>query len=49
MNSRSTLLLEHHLKELNPYAQLLPAQYRKMAVNSATFLLFEGVDHPGYS
>ena len=42
MNSRSTLLLEHHLKELK-----LPSffrEYGKMAAQCAA----EGVDHPGY-
>ena len=42
MNSRSTLLLEHHLKELE-----LPSffrEYGKMAAQCAA----EGVDHPGY-
>ena len=42
MNSRSTLLLEHHLKELK-----LPGflrEYGKMAAQCAA----EGVDHPGY-
>ena len=42
MNSRSTLLLEHHLKELK-----LPSflrEYDKMAAQSAA----EGVDHPQY-
>ena len=42
MNSRSTLLLEHHLKELK-----LPSflrEYGKMAAQSAA----EGVDHPQY-
>ena len=42
MNSRSTLLLEHHLKELR-----LPSflrEYGKMAAQCAA----EGVDHPGY-
>ncbi len=42
MNSRSTLLLEHHLKELK-----LPSflrEYGKMAAQCAA----EGVDHPQY-
>ena len=42
MNSRSTLLLEHHLKELK-----LPSflrEYGKMAAQSAA----EGLDHPQY-
>ena len=42
MNDRSTLLLEHHLKELK-----LPSflrEYGKMAAQCAA----EGVDHPGY-
>ena len=42
MNDRSTLLLEHHLKELK-----LPSflrEYGKMAVQCAS----EGVDHPQY-
>ena len=42
MNSRSTLLLENHLKELK-----LPSflrEYGKMAAQCAA----EGVDHPGY-
>ena len=42
MSDRSTLLLEHHLKELN-----LPSflrEYGKMAAQCAA----EGVDHPGY-
>ena len=42
MNNRSTLLLEHHLKELK-----LPSflrEYGKMAAQCAA----EGVDHPGY-
>ena len=42
MNSKSTLLLEHHLKELK-----LPSflrEYRKMAARCAA----EGVDHPEY-
>ena len=42
MSDRSTLLLEHHLKELK-----LPnflREYGKMAAQCAT----EGVDHPGY-
>ena len=42
MNSRSTLLLEHHLKELK-----LPSflrEYDKMAAQCAA----EGVDHPRY-
>ena len=42
MNDRSTLLLEHHLKELK-----LPSflrEYGKMASQCAA----EGVDHPGY-
>ena len=42
MNSRSTLLLEHHLKELK-----LPSflkEYGKMAAQCAA----EGVDHPSY-
>ena len=42
MNSRSTLLLEHHLKELR-----LPSflrEYGKTAAQCAA----EGVDHPGY-
>ena len=42
MNNRSTLLLEHHLKELK-----LPSflrEYGKMASQCAA----EGVDHPGY-
>ena len=42
MNSKSTLLLEHHLKELK-----LPSflrEYRKMASRCAA----EGVDHPEY-
>ena len=42
MNHRSTLLLEHHLKELR-----LPTflrEYRKMAALCAA----EGVDHPQY-
>ena len=42
MNDRSTLLLEHHLKELK-----LPSflrEYEKMAVQCAS----EGVDHPQY-
>ena len=42
MNRRSTLLLEHHLKELK-----LPSflrEYGKMAAQCAA----EGVDHPGY-
>ena len=42
MNSRSTLLLEHHLKELR-----LPTflrEYGKMAAQCAA----EGVDHPQY-
>ena len=42
MNSRPTLLLEHHLKELK-----LPSffrEYGKMAAQCAA----EGVDHPGY-
>ena len=41
MNDRSTLLLEHHLKELK-----LPSflrEYGKMAAQCAA----EGVDHPG--
>ena len=42
MNDRSTLLLEHHLKELK-----LPSflrEYGKMAAQCAA----EGVDHPQY-
>ena len=42
MNDRSTLLLEHHLKELK-----LPSflrEYGKMAAQCSS----EGVDHPGY-
>ena len=42
MNDRSTLLLEHHLKELK-----LPSflrEYEKMAAQCAS----EGVDHPQY-
>ena len=42
MNDRSTLLLEHHLKELK-----LPSflrEYGKMATQCAA----EGVDHPQY-
>ena len=42
MNQRSTLLLEHHLKELK-----LPSflrEYGKMATQCAA----EGVDHPQY-
>ena len=42
MNSKPTLLLEHHLKELR-----LPTflrEYRKLAVQCAA----EGVDHPDY-
>ena len=42
MSDRSTLLLEHHLKELK-----LPTflrEYGKMAAQCAA----EGVDHPGY-
>ena len=42
MNQRSTLLLEHHLKELK-----LPSflrEYGKMAAQCAA----EGVDHPSY-
>ena len=42
MSDRSTLLLEHHLKELK-----LPSflrEYEKMAVQCAS----EGVDHPQY-
>ena len=42
MSDRSTLLLEHHLKELK-----LPTflrEYGKMAARCAA----EGVDHPGY-
>ena len=42
MNDRSTLLLEHHLKELK-----LPSflrEYGRMAAQSAA----EGVDHPQY-
>ena len=42
MNARSTLLLEHHLKELK-----LPSflrEYGKMAAQCAA----EGVDHPQY-
>ena len=42
MNDRSTLLLEHHLKELK-----LPSflrEYGKMAAQCAS----EGVDHPQY-
>ena len=42
MNDRSTLLLEHHLKELK-----LPSflrEYEKMAVQCAS----EGIDHPQY-
>ena len=42
MSQRSTLLLEHHLKELK-----LPSflrEYGKMAAQCAA----QGVDHPGY-
>ncbi len=42
MNQRSTLLLEHHLKELK-----LPSflrEYGKMAAQCAA----EGLDHPQY-
>ncbi len=42
MNSRSTLLLEHHLKELKPPSFF--REYGKMAAQCAA----EGVDHPGY-
>ena len=45
MNSRSTLLLEHHLKELKELK--LPSflrEYGKMAAQCAA----EGVDHPQY-
>ena len=42
MNSRSTLLLEHHLKELKLLSFF--REYGKMAAQCAA----EGVDHPGY-
>ena len=42
MNSRSTLLLEHHLKELKLPSVL--REYGKMAAQCAA----EGVDHPQY-
>ena len=45
MNDRSTLLLEHHLKELKELK--LPSflrEYGKMAAQCAA----EGVDHPQY-
>ena len=42
MNDRSTLLLEHHLKELK-----LPS-YRREYGKMATQCAAEGVDHPRY-
>ena len=46
MSNRSTLLLEHHLKELK-----LPTflrEYRKLAAQCAAQCAAEGVDHPQY-
>ncbi len=42
MSARSTLLLEHHLKELKPPTFL--REYRKLAAQCAA----EGADHPDY-
>ena len=42
MNDRSTLLLEHHLKELK--LPTFQREYRKLATQCAA----EGTDHPGY-
>ena len=46
MNHRSTLLLEHHLKELKlpSFLREYGKEYGKMAAQCAA----EGVDHPQY-